>query len=387
MDYLCECSTDRDRREALRKLPPDLPSCYERILERVNRSSKENQELVKKTLHWIVYHVEPFFGTDELLQALAVHDEENSFNRDSMPTAEDVLHWCSSLGRRNPDHLNFELAHFTVKEFLEAIDPIQMASFQQYRLSGDHTILAKACLNFIRCQEFDGLPRPPSECDDEETRGTWDDLVANYKFIEYSTFYWSHHVHNANWDDIANEVWDMICVEGTCKFRTFGWFYCQGHEDFNLSDYFGNPQSPTGLHWAALFALDKLCAILIERGMNVTQPSVVGTPLYCALRSQGAIGDFTAPQRGHFDVEHISWGKHSARLSVVQQLLQAGTSVDAVIDPKGQQRPLTIALSIEIGIEQCEEADSITTFIAAALLDAGAKLYSEDLAVFHQHLD
>ena len=49
MDYLCECNNDPDRREALKQLPPDLPSSYERILERVNRSSRENQELVEDT--------------------------------------------------------------------------------------------------------------------------------------------------------------------------------------------------------------------------------------------------------------------------------------------------------------------------------------------------
>lgn len=54
MDHLRECSTDRDRRDALTKPPPDLPRSYERILERFNRSSKENQSLVRHTLLWVV---------------------------------------------------------------------------------------------------------------------------------------------------------------------------------------------------------------------------------------------------------------------------------------------------------------------------------------------
>jgi hypothetical protein len=132
MDYLCECSNDRDRRDALKKLPPDLPSSYERILERANRSSKENQGLVMKTLHWIVYaeYGKVAFDTDKLLQALAVRDGENFFDKNSMPAEDDVLHWCSSLVRRNATSTSLELAHFTVKEFLEAIDPIQKPYFQ-----------------------------------------------------------------------------------------------------------------------------------------------------------------------------------------------------------------------------------------------------------------
>jgi hypothetical protein len=161
MDYLCECNNDRDRREALNKLPPDLPSSYERILERVNRSSKESQALVVRTLHWIVYADHDYIAgdgssliTEMLLQALAIRDGEEFFEQSSMTSEEELLHWCSSLVRSRSGYL--ELAHFTVKEFLQTIDPVQKPNFRQYCLSGDHTILGKACLNFVQCLQFAG---------------------------------------------------------------------------------------------------------------------------------------------------------------------------------------------------------------------------------------
>lgn len=162
MDYLCECNNDRDGREALTKLPPDLPSSYERILKRVNRSSKENQDLVVKTLHWIVYADHNYIAgdgssltTEMLLQALAMRDGEELFEQSSMTSEEELLRWCSSLVRRSRWGY-LELAHFTVKEFLQTINPVQQPHFRQYCLSGDHTILAKACLNFIHCPQYAG---------------------------------------------------------------------------------------------------------------------------------------------------------------------------------------------------------------------------------------
>ncbi|KAH7410647.1 hypothetical protein BKA64DRAFT_358929 [Cadophora sp. MPI-SDFR-AT-0126] len=142
MDYLCECSNDRDRREALTKLPPDLPSSYERILERVNRSTTENQMLVKTTLKWIAYRQQPL-NIKGLLQALAIRETDTAFDSTSMTNERRLRHWCSSLVRKNDVSDNLELAHFTVKEFLLAIDPLGNPSFGPYQLSIDHSILAK----------------------------------------------------------------------------------------------------------------------------------------------------------------------------------------------------------------------------------------------------
>ncbi|CAD6449122.1 6520943f-2ca6-46db-8424-f57f4300a28e [Sclerotinia trifoliorum] len=117
MDYLCGCSTDRDRREALKKLPPDLPKSYDRILERVNKSSKENQALVRHTLLWVVHAVKPP-TTTQLLQALAVRPGDKTFERRNMITLDELLKWCSSLVRKSSQSDYLELAHFTVKEYL-----------------------------------------------------------------------------------------------------------------------------------------------------------------------------------------------------------------------------------------------------------------------------
>lgn len=136
MDYLFELSTDRDRREALEQLPRTLAGSYERVLERVNGSSRETQELVKNTLQFIV-HAGGSSSTEQLLHALVVrNDGEKLFGPTSMITEEDILHWCSSLLRKNSYSKNLELTHSTVKEYLLSIDPARKSSMQQYSLAG-----------------------------------------------------------------------------------------------------------------------------------------------------------------------------------------------------------------------------------------------------------
>jgi hypothetical protein len=133
----------------------------------VDRSTKENQILVKNTLHWIVY-AKYQFSTKQLLQALAVQDDDTYFDKSAMTTEEEILHWCSSLVRKNPSKPTLELAHFTVKEFLLAIDPLGNPRFLQYRLSGDHSALAKSCINFLKCENLFNLS--PLELEFREAR-------------------------------------------------------------------------------------------------------------------------------------------------------------------------------------------------------------------------
>jgi hypothetical protein len=349
MDYLCECNNDRDRREALEKLPPDLPSSYERILERVNRSSRENQELVKKTLHLIVYQKERL-STEQLVQALSVRDGERLFNSSSMTTEEDILHWCSSLVRKNIRSGHLELAHFTVTEFLEAIDPFQKPAFQQYRLSGGHTTLASACLNFLLCREFDGCTRPNIRYTDHDVQQTWTKFANTYSFIRYACDYWSHHVHNATWSDVEIDVWYLFSEESTLSFWTCGWAVDRislcGLESFGCIETSRSSKNltPTPLHWAALFALDKLCAAFIESGMDVSQPSIIGTPMYCAMLADDAIYTYSAVRGfdGNSDLEYLPM-----RQIVIRQLVEAGANLDIPVDPEGQRRALTIALEYE----------------------------------------
>ena len=131
MDHICGLSNDRSRRKALEKLPPDLQTTYERILERVNLSNEENQLIVKRRLCWILWAVSPL-PLSALAEALSVNIGDTTLDREAIIDTEAILQWCASLARQPPGVDTLELTHYTVKEFLERIDVLKHPQFSEY---------------------------------------------------------------------------------------------------------------------------------------------------------------------------------------------------------------------------------------------------------------
>ncbi|TGO72234.1 hypothetical protein BELL_0477g00090 [Botrytis elliptica] len=345
MDYLCECSTDRDRREALRKLPPDLPKSYERILDRVNRSSKENQTLVRHTLLWVVYAKEPLTIT-QLLQALAVRPGDETFEKENMTTLDELLNWCSSLIRQKSQSDELELAHFTVKEYLLSLSEECGPGISQYRLSGDHAEIVRMCYDFLSLSEFDGMPLPVTNFGQELTdfNEAWTEFKDNYSFIEYVFYFWPEHVHQSTWSEISNEVL-LLFDEKRSSYRlwTFGFYHYTmlflhrytgllKLDDLLPADHLNcvmGPSRPSALHWAAMIALPDLCTALIDRGTDLNAPSVVGSPLECAILCSYAIYEDAHLSAGWPLRDFGNW-RWDSRKKVIKNLIVAGASLDNV---------------------------------------------------------
>lgn len=345
MDYLCECSTDKDRREALQKLPPDLPSSYERILDRVNRSTKENQDLVRNALHWIV-HAEGRISTVQILQALATNDEDN-FDSHAITTEDELLSWCSSLVRRNIAGDGLELAHFTVKEFLLRLEPNGEPARLHYRLSNDHSVLAKACMNFFKCQTFDGESAPQPEIYEldgkrkpirrHETKD-WDLFQAKYPFSLYASHFLFDHVLTSEWAHIDKCIMAIFAPKrdnifkfwsSTVQYNLIMRMNMEVYSDIPLVHL--NPSSAPGpLHIAAFYALGKVCEKLIQDGLNINEQSYLGSPFNCALRSYET---YYIDSRTNIDFDDFP-SLLSTRGEVLRLLIDAGADVNNPQDPE-----------------------------------------------------
>ncbi|KAI9650824.1 hypothetical protein NHQ30_000858 [Ciborinia camelliae] len=338
--------TDRARREALRKLPPDLPKSYERILERVNRSTKENQALVRNTLIWVVCAVEPL-TTTQLLQALAVRPGDKTFEEENMTTLDELLNWCSSLIRKKTQSDGLELAHFTVKEYLLSLDESCAPSLLQYRLSAGHTNIAKTCFAFLGLSEFNGSNTPIARLNIEpkDFMKTWWDFEDKYPVMEYILRYWIVHVHRSSWGEVADEVLLLFDESSSCyTLWTFGQYYsalCYPMEEqikyqslMALAKITG-PLRPTALHWAAILALPDICTVLIRRGAPLNATSFIGSPIYCAMMMYKAIFNAIDVDLALFEAaEHFNWNWDS-RKKAIEILIIEGVDINNIEDSKG----------------------------------------------------
>src|SRR2546421_700386 len=120
IDFLCTLANDRERREALEKLPPTLPETYERILQRANAGGESIQLIVQKSLQWITFSREPL-TLSSLAEALSVELGAKHLNLDNIDDEAAILEGCGSLVRVSTPEKVVELAHFTVQECLTSM--------------------------------------------------------------------------------------------------------------------------------------------------------------------------------------------------------------------------------------------------------------------------
>jgi hypothetical protein len=350
MDYLCECSTDRERHNALRKLPPDLPSSYRRILERVNASTKHNQQLVTYKLQWILFGVQNL-TMPALLEALGCIDNETALDRACFTTADQLQHWCSSLVRLSSEGI-LEIAHFTVKEYLMSIDPTQEPQLAKFKISKDlaNANLATTCLTYLNYPSFKTLPFP--KVVDEKGEYLIQKYLNTYHFLTYATIFWDEHaLAIMDKPSIFNKVQRLFRPGRNDAFKFWKrlrFYLIRQHDnEIRFKDSAGyetvsnTVQSTTPLHWAAILALPLVCEWLLQSQLDVNKSSYLGSPLHCALL-QNTYVDMDYDYSTFYPGMPI-WREYD-RKKVIRMLVKRGSRID-IVPLYSEKTPLAISFS------------------------------------------
>lgn len=284
MDYLCELPNDAARRKALTSLPPDLNSTYERILERVNASNTEVQKLVQSSLRWIICSRRPL-SIKALCEATSINEEDIQLDREAVADEDEILHWCSSLVRKSASGFGLELAHFTVKEFLEAIDRKSKLAAYRIKPEDEHLEMGKICLTYLCLQDF--------EAGSASSKEDFVHLEETYPFRSYAVTCWYTHARN-HFNDSTIFLLAQKLFEPSKPNIFISWaqgfvIHELGAHELGADDeeLFDIPTSSSAvsspLHYAAMLALPELCDWLLQQGCDVNQSSAFGRPLHCAL--------------------------------------------------------------------------------------------------------
>ena len=274
LDDLCDLPTDARRRKALTCLPSDLPETYARVLTRVEKSTRP---LLRRTLQWIAYASYPGLSIEQLCEIVSIGENDEKLDPEACPDLEDLLRYCGSLVRRtnsSPKSLSYgrlELAHFTVQQFLETINPEDM-ELKEFRLSSTDTLtLARTCLNYLCLPSFDRLP---SDC---ETG------LEGHPFYEHVSRYLNSYIkgiaHEENLQEHLQKLFRPPKSYNLTRFilhhiRVMGIELAEDKRfDKVCSHEFGS------LHAAAMLHLGTVCRWLLDKGCIVNQASALGTPL------------------------------------------------------------------------------------------------------------
>ena len=373
MDYLCELPNDAARRKALDSLPPDLNSTYERILDRVNQSNPETQKLVQRALRWIA--CEYALPSQALCEAVSVDLGSTNLNSEAIPDEYEILHWCSSLIRKSADGEELELAHFTVKEFLQQIDSSRDVSIAAYRIHDetDEISLAKVCLTYLNFKDFDESVPPDTRSSNRR--------LSEYPF-RYCAVYMSQHVNFNNVDDhelvsLAQKLWSPSksnnFISWMCdSIATLDDDWPEYEEGFSaIRSGFAET---TALHWMAMCSYSKMCSWLLDSGCDVNRSSAFGTPLHCALIGLDNYGYHF--QKKPTSMLSLCVLENDANDDLVILLLGAGADLDLKC-AWGPKKLSTLLIALLFSNSK----------IVMRLLDEGGVFDDQCLDMLERHLD
>ena len=285
MDHLCELPNDAARRKALNKLPPTLHATYERILQRVNRCSKEVQVLVQRSLRWLLCSKRQLTSL-ALCEAVSIESGDTTLDRSAVPDEEEILRRCSSLVRRSASGESLELAHFTVKEFLTTgIDPEKEYGLYHFCSEIDEVEAAQVCLTYLNFEEFGSGNRDSMDFSYER--------FELYEFREYAVRYWAEHARRHLASPVVMSLTKQLLhpskpphfVSWTQDFLWAHDGYEQVALDRSRRVSMTDLSTMSPLHFAALLALPESCEWLLQNGCHIDQTSACGRPLECALLS------------------------------------------------------------------------------------------------------
>ena len=376
MDYLCDLPNDAARRKGLDSLPPDLNSTYERILDRVNQSNPEARKLVRRALRWIANGNVYFDLTIEALcEAVSINFDSTQRNPEAIPDEFEILHRCSSLVRKSEDGKRLELAHFTVKEFLQQIDPKENISFGAYRYDpeDDELIFAKVCLtylmfdNFGQCGPFNPEIRERSQ--------------QEYPFRPYAVASWRAVAYNNPGDAklfaLTQKLLDPSKPNTLILWAQDVIFWLGGSKlPFDteaLSIIDSGIAESTPLHYAAMCGLARVCDWLIGSGCDVNRNTKFGTPLHFAILEDSALSPFAGSLLDEIrrQSENVF---HDVDDKVITLLLDSGADPNCDYSTgTGQLSPLFLLLN------------EGSWNLAIQLLDKGGRLDSSCLEILENH--
>ncbi|KAI7765087.1 hypothetical protein LZL87_005800 [Fusarium oxysporum] len=365
LDYLCNCAHDQERREALTKLPLDLPESYRRLLERVSNCSLRVQNMVQISLHFMAV-ADPKLTIVELQQAVSTPAIGGTPDEDNIVPEYEIMKRCSSLIRKSTDGKYFEFAHFSVREFLEDKKAIfQTTGIEKYWIAPSTTssLLATQCLRFLQMENFDKMPEEPNQ-----------QVVATrerdecYPFYRHAALLWIKLTKDGLGD---SEILDLA----KSLFQPFkrAYFMCWAVEVFKHVMYATgigsryDSRNETKIHaWrivkvpsfkplymAAVLNLPEICNFLISNGSDVNDKLDAATPLDLALMSVLAIPGLA---------------KMSGKKSQHRDLMITGRNEFL---PSTQRRDMTIDCLIHAGARSSDHLippNSLSVFSIACLL-------------------
>lgn len=364
VDYLRRLPNDAEKRQALSKLPPDLPQTYIRILETIDRSYRgQTLQYIQRLLKWIFYATEDnsfktrhrsrrgqSLSVEALCEAVCIEDKCVWPTKEVLPTKDQILRWLGCLVRVDQQTNELRFSHFSIREFLRMdASTLSFSVARNYLvLPEDRYYLINTCLTYIMHTFFDNV-----SCT------TWDDakaLCLEHPFREHVGFKLIDYIlgHQTAEEDCGPSLRNFLATPPHSGFKL--WAIYETYSSHHEIGLFDMPRSlilnlPSPLHFASAAGLTSQATRLLKEGTSPDATELLEsqcvTPLHLAIT--GGYSSCYAVLGGiSIGAENVSDPECS--LALTKLLVQYGADVDRQILLKvpvyddSVFTPLTLAL-------------------------------------------
>ncbi|CUS06945.1 unnamed protein product, partial [Tuber aestivum] len=325
-----ECITPTSVRDALRELPKDLDSIYERILDTIPEKQKE---YIRRAMNWLAFSAVPL-TLGQLAEAIVMKYEVNNYGEDSedLFDMKSLMSICPSLisfeDAGNDESSTHEsrrlrLAHFSVKEYLIS-DRSAQTSSAYYHISEVKANLrmGHACLSRILRHRGEGTLRL--------------DEAEHMSFLYHSAHHWFTYFRPIEY------MAPTPLSEAPVKVLELGqgWLDIYDPDDPWRDEPEDSGSYPSAIYYCSLLGLATACKLLVNRTEDRVNVNAQGGEYGNALQAAAANGNEAVVglllERGA-DVNAQGGGYGNAlqaaalngNESVVGLLLERGANVNA----------------------------------------------------------
>lgn len=386
LDYLCKLISDRQRREALKNLPPNLDETYQRILENIHEGQAET---VIMTLNMIAYS-QRNLSIEQVREALSAPSDGSLLEKDDYIPLEEVLFCCSSFIRKSADGDHLEFAHASVLQYLEStiLRGSNLSRFHLSRESGNR-MLARKCLEFIHLENFN-----KQYSDSESQLQLIDEWKDSFSFLFHACWWWTRYaepVMDDEWiQSLARKLFNPTKTGAytswvTVLFRSIASLLPDSRAEAEAvadatSRLLGFVMGIAPLDMAALVALPEICGFLTSKfkiSVTFTTLSLASygpimlADLFMSGNSERKYAPAAIAVAAYKGIEMRTCFK---RIQRTIQVLMATSSANTTLSADEFDK---ILVSI---LDRCEYENGIFLALAAEFVIQTIKLFQENTA-------
>ncbi|KAM0542202.1 hypothetical protein ACHAPJ_012894 [Fusarium lateritium] len=152
IEDICSRKTDKEIRKALREIPADLPTTFDRALSRIVQ--RRHQDIAKKIFAWTAAVLQPM-TLPQLREALSIEIGQHSLQQEDLISGIDRLTaWCENFVHVEEADNTVHFGHHSIREFLLTPDSgaFKALHIDAYECS---QLVGEICITYISLDNFE----------------------------------------------------------------------------------------------------------------------------------------------------------------------------------------------------------------------------------------